>query len=640
MYEKSIFRFGFIFRVLIISGFLLGIIQPAVVYSQSGIASIRITSFDYTKFPIVSIQAQVLDSGNMPVFSLSPSEIVVSEDNVAQAFEHRSEDKGVQVAFVLDMGSGISLAGATGDTRIGEMKNILTTYIEQMGGGDQVSIFSVTGEQTTTVLNLESDKDTIRAAISTLGIPPQIQNSYGLNAVFTALEDLKQANNGRAQALVFISGGIQSVVAKSSESEKIANSLGISIYSVLVRPSETASTAPPMRNLAINTKGLYTHYSKQTDTDEIFKALKNKRAQYIISYRASSSTLAERVVELKISNVDKAPSDYFKYTVNLSPAQVTITQPSSGTQFLRKSEDAAMPIDAVEPTSAVVSGYAAFADNYPRNIRTAELIVDGASVSTLTDPGTEWNFPWDLRAYRTFGEHNPQLTIKVTDELGIVSISDPSVVSVVVDVPSDCTHLSGGQRLICESNKVAGVAALIIALVTFILVVIGGLLLYRNREKLMQVGGQISEAAKGTWERMTGGAKEKPSAYLTVMTDMYRQTLGDKVEIYQKTDTPIGRNPMTNKIVIQDNREQPEVSKEHVIIRYESSDKRWYIKDMSSTNGTKVNSVPLKELDEEILDDGAEITLGRLAYGGVKFQFNIVSSDDTYMTADQDRITH
>ncbi len=640
MYEKSIFRFGFIFRVLIISGFLLGIIQPAVVYSQSGIASTRITSFDYTKFPIVSIQAQVLDSGNMPVFSLSPSEIVVSEDNVAQAFEHRSEDKGVQVAFVLDMGSGISLAGATGDTRIGEMKNILTTYIEQMGGGDQVSIFSVTGEQTTTVLNLESDKDTIRAAISTLGIPPQIQNSYGLNAVFTALEDLKQANNGRAQALVFISGGIQSVVAKSSESEKIANSLGISIYSVLVRPSETASTAPPMRNLAINTKGLYTHYSKQTDTDEIFKALKNKRAQYIISYRASSSTLAERVVELKISNVDKAPSDYFKYTVNLSPAQVTITQPSSGTQFLRKSEDAAMPIDAVEPTSAVVSGYAAFADNYPRNIRTAELIVDGASVSTLTDPGTEWNFPWDLRAYRTFGEHNPQLTIKVTDELGIVSISDPSVVSVVVDVPSDCTHLSGGQRLICESNKVAGVAALIIALVTFILVVIGGLLLYRNREKLMQVGGQISEAAKGTWERMTGGAKEKPSAYLTVMTDMYRQTLGDKVEIYQKTDTPIGRNPMTNKIVIQDNREQPEVSKEHVIIRYESSDKRWYIKDMSSTNGTKVNSVPLKELDEEILDDGAEITLGRLAYGGVKFQFNIVSSDDAYMTADQDRITH
>jgi len=640
MHNKRVSHWGLFLQVIIVFGFLLGIILPVAVNSQSGITTVKITGSDYSKFPIVSIQAQVLDSANMPVSSLTPSEISILEDNVPQTFEHRSEDKGVQVAFVLDLGSGISTPGATGSSRISEMKSILTAYADQMGGGDQLSIFSITGDKTIPILKLESNKDSIRAAIATLTVPAQIQDSFGLNAVYTAIEDLSQANSGRSQAVVFLSGGIQRVIAKSSESEKFANSKGISIYTVLVRPFETESTTPPLRDLATNTKGLYAHYSKQTDIDEIFKALSNKRVQYIFSYRAASSTQTERVVEVKISNIDKAPRDYFKYTVILAPAQITITQPVSGTQFLRKSEDAATPIDAVEPTSTVISGYASFTDNYPRNIKTAELIIDGTSVSTLTDPGTEWNFPWDLRSYRTFGDHNPQITIKVTDELGMVSTSDASVVSVVVDVPSDCTHLSGGPRLICESNKVAGVAALVIALVTFLLVVIGGLILYRNRERLIQVGGQIGEAAKGQWERMTGGAKEKPSAYLTVMTEMYKQTLGEKVEIYRKSDTPIGRNPMTNKIVIQDNRDAPEVSKEHVILRYDASDQRWYIKDMDSTNGTKVNAVPLKSLNEEVLDDGAEITLGRLAYGGVKFQFNIVSSDDTYMTEDEDRITH
>lgn len=160
-------------------------------------------------------------------------------------------------------------------------------------------------------------------------------------------------------------------------------------------------------------------------------------------------------------------------------------------------------------------------------------------------------------------------------------------------------------------------------------------------EKLIQqLSGQLGQATKGTWERMTRGSGEKPSAYLTTMTDMYRQTLGEKVEIYGKTETPIGRNPMTNKIVIQDNREQPEVSKEHAVIWYEASDKLWYIKDMSSTNGTRVNSVPLKELEEEVLENGAEIILGRLAYGGVKFTFNVVPNDDISITEDKDRIVH
>lgn len=613
---------------------------PQVVYSQSGLTQVKITNLDYSQFPNVQVQAQVLDSANMPVFSLIPEEISLSEDGVVQTFEHRSVDKGIQVAFVLDMGLGISRKGATGNTRLGEMKSIMSAYVERMGDGDQVSIFTITEVETTTVLTLESNKDTIRTAISNLTIPSDTDFSFGLNAVYLALDDLKQAYNGRAQAVVFLSSGIQAVAAKSSESANYANSMGISIYSVLVRTTEDAATAPPMQKLSNSTNGIYTHYSKPTDIDDIFTALDNKRMQYVFTYHSQTSTLAERVVELKVSNMDNAPRDYAKYTVNLLPAQVIITQPASGTQFVRKSDDAAIPTDAVEPTSTMVSAYAIWQDNYPRQIRTVELIVDGVTVSTLTDPGMEWSFSWDLREYRLFGEHNPQITIKITDEIGLVSSSEPAVVSVIVDIPSDCTHLTGVQRLFCESNKVAGMAALVIAVVTFVLVIIGGLILYRNREKLMQVGGQISDVAKGAWERMTGGAKEKPSAYLKVQTEIYKQTLGSQVEIYRKTETPIGRNPMTNKIVIQDSREEPEVSKEHLVIRFDSSDNLWHIKDMDSTNGTKVNDVPLKPLNEEVLKDDDEITLGRLAYGGVKFQFSIVSVDDDFLKEDEERITH
>ena len=224
--------------------------------------------------------------------------------------------------------------------------------------------------------------------------------------------------------------------------------------------------------------------------------------------------------------------------------------------------------------------------------------------------------------------------------------ADLVINALVAEAPSDCTNLNGVQWMICEFNKVAGVVALVIALCTLLLVIIVGLVFNRN----LHVTRVSKQVPMGDWDRVTGVAKEKPSAYLTVLTDQYRQTLGDNIEIYRKTETTIGRNPITNKIVIQDIRHEPEVSKEHVIIRFESSDKRWYIKDVASTNGTKVNSVHLQSFTEEILDDGAEIILGRLAYGGVKFQFNIVYSDnsytddiftdDTYVSEDENRITH
>ncbi len=126
---------------------------------------------------------------------------------------------------------------------------------------------------------------------------------------------------------------------------------------------------------------------------------------------------------------------------------------------------------------------------------------------------------------------------------------------------------------------------------------------------------------------MTGGTKEKPNAYLTVLSEAYFKALDRDTPIYSKAPTTIGRNPLTNKIVIPDiGREEPEVSKEHVKIWFDQDKNSWLIMDIGSTNGTRLNDVPLKDLSEEALDDSDEITLGRLAYGGVRFLFRIADA--------------
>jgi len=548
MHGKNVFRLGLAIQVFVILVLLLGLLQPSTVHSQSSPVRVSITNLDYSKFPTIEVHAQVLDYADVTVNSLNPSDILLLEDNIPQSFDTRTEGAGTQVAFALDMGKGLLSAGATGNSRIGEMKNILTDYVNQMEEGDQISIFFVAGDRTATILNLESNAEVIRAAIDRINppatSPEALEKSFGLNAVYSALEDLGRAKNFKTQAVIFLSGGIQQDSENLDKLEKVANNQGIPIHTVLVRPSETGSTAPPMRDLAYFTKGVYVHYLTPTDINSVFKALTNKGMQYVFSYRSTSKTTAERLIEVKLSSGGAASGDSAKYAVNLVPAEVTITQPSSGTRFLRKSEDAEMSMDAVEPTTAIVSGYAVFSDNHPRNIKTAELIIDGKSLSILTDPGTEWDFSWDLRPYSSPGEHSPQLIIKVVDELGMESTSNPVVASVAVEVPllpeapvDECANLSGIEAIACKYNKVAGVAAFAVAFATLVLVLIGGALLYRNREKLLEVGGQIGEAAAGAWERMTGGAREKPSAHLTVLTDMYRQTLGDKVEIYRKTET-------------------------------------------------------------------------------------------------------
>lgn len=135
---------------------------------------------------------------------------------------------------------------------------------------------------------------------------------------------------------------------------------------------------------------------------------------------------------------------------------------------------------------------------------------------------------------------------------------------------------------------------------------------------------------KAEWVRKTlaGRARVKPSAYLVWQTENARK-LGEKFGLRRGSPTTIGRNPITNLIAFPDTSEYLSISGEHLMISYNRQDSCWYIKDMESTNGTQLNGVQLKPLEDTLLNNNDTITMGILEHGGIQFVFEIELENNT-----------
>ncbi len=621
-------------------------ISPAA--SQVNVDQIEIVSIKPTGCPYIGVQARVVNPEGIPIDGLSKSDLILLEDSKPVDFDLSTVDAGVQVVIILDAGRGLLTEGATGASRLDEMKGIVTRYVDGMGEHDETMIVLQSGSATEIRQTFTSDKEKLYTAISEVVFNSSPGDSYGLDAVALSLEELSRVTGeSKTQAIVFLSAGIQKVSTSSSVVEQTADKLGIPVHAILIRPEETEYTQPGLERLAQNTGGMYQHYQVLTDTNDLFTHLGKMRIHYLLQFTTQSGSTAERLIELTTSgSATNPPRAFMRYTLDLQPPTVLFVEPAPGTQIVRSTSIYDAPLDEYEPTSTKVSAQVTWLDGCPRQVVNAEFFVNGTSSGFLLDPGTAPGFAWDLRGYRKFGEDDVQLRIQVQDTLGFISSAD-AFVSVFVSKlpptptpppPDPCDQYTGIKKTFCESNKVAGGIALVVALVTLFLVVIVLAVAYRNRDRLLSAAQNAGSSIKGTWDRLTGGTKEKIVAYLTIENEPYKKDLGERIPLYRSAPTTIGRSQKTNKVVIPTYEDrEPEVSKEHCVIQHENGE--WFIWDTNSTNGTMINGIPLNPPDKEKLDHKDEVVLGRLAYGGIRMVFYLAQSDSDQGAGQVGRVT-
>lgn len=591
--------------------------MPTPSYSQGAIASIRLTSVDYSAFPQVKVNAVILDTSGKFLNNLPDGSLAMTENGEAVTFEHRPTEVGVEVALVADVGAGNSSSGATGASRLVEIRDLISRYIEGMGANDRATVVLVNENGVSVLQPLTGDKTALAATINSISANPgSTVLTNGLGGVKRGLDDLKELGDAsRFKAVVLFSSGVQtSTPVNYGQVESYATQLNIPVHTVLTNSSYDGGS---LAGLARRTNGEAITYKGQSDADSLYQTLQQQRIQYEFVYRSHLNTSSERTIEVAVDSSSAVPAKgSIRFVVPLQPPSIIIKQPVPGAEILRETDTPGINMDAVEPTATNVVADVVWPDGLPRTIVSAQLLVNGSPSGTpVNNPGNSLSLPWDLRSYRTGGQNAVQLQIQVQDEVGFTAISAPQAATVTVGLSLSCVNVTGiGNIIFCAVSRYSGIIALLVAVPTLIIV-------YLNRGRVVEIGRQAGENVSTFVQRFTKPLSTRTTAAYLVVIRGDSFLTGRRISVAADTVTPLGCDKQRAEIVFSD--DNPIVSGKHCEISIDGS--LYRIKDFGSVNGTYLNGVRLPELEEEEIHHLDQIELGPAEAGGVVLRFEVAS---------------
>lgn len=611
------------------------IILVIPVSAQMSIATMSINQVDYSGFPIVKVRSIIHDGNNMPVAASDLNNLSVIEDGIEVDFNVTNEDVGTEVLFVMDLGLSLGASGASGDSRFGEMRQILQNYAEILKDGDSMGLVTVSrGSHISFDRTLTSDTNEIIAAIN------QFENKNksittsqdGLAGISAAIKELKtsERKDDVQQAIIFVTPGLYTSLTLEAVLEE-AELNQIPVHTILVNQTQ-ANYMVPLDNLSISTQAIYTHFDGVNSLKPLWDWVSTLRSQAVFQFVSENQSSDERLVKIVGNSGLYAESSY---QIDLAAPIVRISSPANNEQIVREAETPGTDMNTVLPTSMEIRAEVSWPDGIERQIDSIELLIDGSPFgdTQYQQDGNAFIFYWDLTAnYKKNGTYNPILQVQVVDNLGLDAVSAPVNVKIDVIVPErtlnvnpadlDACNAYGGIRaVICRANAFAGWISLGIAAIALVLVVV-------FRTKLSGAAVQVGHAIGETIQRLTRPPQTQVGAYLTVLRgadDLPR----NRFEIYANTVTPIGRDKRQAEIVFDEAADRSVVSRLHCEIRDERG--IFSIRDLGSSQGTYVNSQRLSELGSVELKDGDTIEVGPIERGGILLQFEL-AKDDGYQS--------
>jgi len=635
---------------------LLGSFDPAQAQQQS-IARLQIANIDSVTFPDVKLRAIIRDSnGNMvPIADLQnnleltekvmANQGVVSDD--AHGFALQQVDVGVETIFVLDIGADANNVGATGKSRVDEMKEVVQSYLGLMKIGDTAGLWVVSGSGVSTIQPITSDSNLILSGLSKL--PRGGTRSDGIAGLTSALQELVLSvnHNTLVQSIVLISTGLYDGNDGVQEVVNLAKNDNVTINTVLVRDYAYTSAVGPLSQLADGTMGTYVHYNNTAAAQPIFTWLAGQRQQIEMAFRSAFGDSSERTLELRTKNQGVGQvATSATYQVSLLPPVLIIDDPANNTEITRRAPKHDSNMDEVQPTIQQVSVQVVWPDGFKRSITQAQFLLDGISTgSPLLYPSDNFNFTWSLKEYRTAGTDTHQLQISAMDELGLSASTEPVTVKVTVIIPDAptnsppevvCAGLEGFEMFKCQVTTQVrlmfstpsgwiSLGSLVVALAAVVLAV-------RYRGRIVEAGHTAVDMIRTTIAAFTRPAGMEAGAFLEVLRGD-EDLKGKFIPVYNGTVTPVGRSPQEAELVFDQHNERSVVSRRHCEFRGEDGD--FKIRDLGSSHGTFVNGIRLPEGgDGQSLSDGDKIELGPAERGGILLVFR--TSDTPRNTSEYD----
>jgi hypothetical protein len=602
------------------------IIFPA--FAQETISDLQITEIDVSDFPNIKILVQAIDAKNEPKTDLTSQSLSVTENGESVEFTMNPDKAGIQVIFLIDAGIKLDSYGATGDTRIGEIRSVIRNFLAQMNASDSVMILAQEGKDTIVISDFSSSVTDLQNNLESYQYNSE-QASSGYAGIVDALLRLDRQTTGKEKFIVFLSSGIQTIEFNNYNSivRRLSETDPPTIHALLFRAGDD-KFGSRLLELSKLGRGSYSLYRSEEVTNSLYQLMGIWRNQYLITYRSPSSTTGNRevVISTMINNITASNT----YNITLQPPQVTIQDPVANSTVIRKPGTATLGKNdtGFETDIAPLKVKIDWPDNHPRELTNISVVVDNQTQGAIANPSLDNSgivqVPWDLRTYNQIGQNPVSIQVQVTDELGMTSTS-ASIPLIVMIQPDACKGLTG---FLCSAvifiAPYANFLAVGISLAALALVII-------FRRQIATVGTSIVEGGIAIITRVTKRrTASSPKAYLQVLAgiDSGRTTF----DLFGTT--PIGRSRRHAELIFHATDEDSPVSRLHCTIL--DDDSVFSIRDEDSQWGTYLNNKKLEALTPEELHEGDEIELGQVERGGIRLRFSLADPNDNG-SSDSDR---
>ncbi len=403
----------------------------------------------------------------------------------------------------------------------------------------------------------------------------------------------------RRKVIVVFSDGIDRQFSDAAREEDIirkADGAGISLYTIgmarqggtLAREGEVS-----LSRLASQTGGKYQiHNSDQTHQEvlALFDRLMTQRNQYVLTYttRQPKGTYTLKVsVSTDTGSAEKSVS----FDSKLEPPQLALTAPSDG-------------LEVTVPYSSTVGSYTGTLvlrvqviprDGIPRNPTEVRYFANGGFIGSSTAAPT-YEFPWNLG-----NEVSPSLRAPSREYTLQAEADDPylgtRLTSGAVKIQVRWEELPIWRRALLWLASFWWILLLVFFLGIGLLVLLA--LLLRTRS---QVAQRIVTGTTGVFKGMTRrlGATPPASAKLIVVKG---SNVGREIPLSAPV-TKVARDPQFGDFALYDEY----VSNPHFSVHQEQT--QFYIVDEGSTNGTRVNGMPVPPHTRIVLQPDAIIEVG------------------------------
>jgi hypothetical protein len=564
-------------------------------------ATVRISQPTTDEFPQISLFVAVIDSSGRHIPGLPTSSFSVIEDENELSDVAVNEKKiGTRQVFVINTSSELGLRDSLGRTRFERTQTALLDWWKlpeiSLHGIDDLSLITTEG----VLVNHSSSTADLASTLDHL-TPDFEDNVSGYDLLLNALEATSEPASmlGMPTHIIFFTSllhlprdvPLANIIARSQDT-------GTTIHPILMGAPEVMQQPEiePLRQLAEATGGQLLLLDSSQGLTPLANQIIAQRIQYQLTFNSRVSSPGSHQVQIRVTGDGlDAISELQNYEIDVQPPEVAFIQPPE--EIIRQTDDPAMALAAMTPTSQTIQLLITFPDKHPRAIASSQIIVDGVVVAQHSEAPFD-NYVWDLSNYLESESH----TIKaiVEDSLGLVGSSITHSVDLKVITPP--------RGLAALKPALGSLLAALAVLIAGLVLAVG--LISMGRQRLAPAISRKQSPPQQKKGLKRAGLRplstSQPAEAYLVLHDSQGEE-GDAIPL-TGIDLILGRDPSLTSFPIDD----PSVESMHArLIRKAAGD--YLLRDQGSVAGTWVNYELVPD-EGRLLKHGDIIHVGRATF--------------------------